>query len=85
MIIQFDPDHVFTSADKFERLARHEIADMMNGCIEDLPEPLEPFAQTDPRLTDAVCYEFVEWYANCGSKLESTMETLAEYPDIRRK
>jgi len=80
-------DHAFTSSDKFERLYRHEIANLMNDGLEESEivdvNDVDHFNEDDPRLTDEVCYSFVNAYANCGDPLESVLEVLDEYPDIR--
>lgn len=82
-----NPDHAFTSSDKFERLYRREIAEYLNlGCEESEivdTNDVELFAENDDRLTDEVCYAFVEWWSNCGDAVESTLEVLEEFPQIR--
>jgi hypothetical protein len=44
---------------------------------------VEHFADDDDRLTDEVCYSFVEWCSNCGDAVEATLEVLDEFPQIR--
>jgi hypothetical protein len=69
---------VFTSSDKFERLCRHQIAEMMTEALKAENDKLT-FTDNDPRLTDIVCYDFVNAYANCGDPVESAWEVFEEH------
>ncbi len=68
---------VFSSSDRFERLTRANIADLMNVTL--VEESFKALTDTDVRLTDEVCYEFVNSYANNGSSEESTREVLVAF------
>lgn len=70
-------------------MTRREIADTMNLGIEELHEtrPGEvnittKFVENDERLTDEICYSFVNEFANCGDAVESVIEVLSDYPDL---
>lgn len=70
-------DDVFTSSDGFERLIRCNIADLMNPTL--VMESFKPLSDNDVRLTDEVCYGFVESFSNCGDEEEATKEVLVEF------
>ncbi len=79
-----DPTETFTSADRSERLLRAEIAELINSGLEaGRLADVARFSPDDVRLTDEVCYAFVNEYVNNGDPLESTLNLLEEHPEIR--
>lgn len=78
-----NPGDVFSSSDRFERLTRAEIADFFNEGLELHDDDMRLFSVDDDRLSDEVCYAFVEWYSNCGDPMQCIIEVLEEYPELR--
>lgn len=79
-----DPTEVFTSADRFERLNRAEIAEILNSGLAELEGTLNvtPFEPDDGRLTDEVCHTVVNEWSNNGDPVETTSNTLAEHSSL---
>lgn len=65
------PSDTFTAIDKRTRLTRGLIADLLG-----LPED-------DQRLTDEVCYAYVNTYANLDGDEEVTLDEMhQEFPEL---
>lgn len=79
-----NPLDVFTSEDKFERLTRAEVVEILNTGLAEQQGTLgvEAFDEGDDRLTDEVCYYVANEWSNNGDPVETTQNTLAEHPEL---
>lgn len=66
------PCDTFTSSDRFERITRAEVAESLS---EHLRTPVSP---EDDRLTDELCYEYVNLLSQTGDPKECWEEMEAD-------